>query len=349
MDDIRTGMTARLKRNTPSLARLQQKSRELTLHQLRIFWAVARSETLTKAAKQLGLAQPSLSQQLGKLEAIVGTLLFQRLSNEMRLTEAGTYLLPKVEQVLRDIQELEDGLSQFSGGQRQTLRLAGINSVLHVLLPTAVRTMQERFPDLDFDIQESAPADILELLYARRINVGLMAASSAVGAGFTAVPLLDDPYVLVTPKALVLDGVTDPERQLAPEHFALLNKSVQFMFGSKHADRVAQWYDRLLPEHRVVARCRSFETAVGLVGAGAGVCLAPALATLSEGGPSSDVNLYRVRVRPRSIVALVPSQYRRTETYTALFELLQQSAALHAAPDIRDTPPFLAEDVLEEL
>ena len=71
----------------------QPKPAEITLHQLRIFWAVAHSDTLTKAAKQLGLAQPSLSQQLSKLEATAGTLLFHRRSNEMTLTEAGTYLL----------------------------------------------------------------------------------------------------------------------------------------------------------------------------------------------------------------------------------------------------------------
>ena len=62
-------------------ARIAPKASDLTLHQLRIFWAVAHSETLTKAAKQLGLAQASLSQQLGKLETNVGTLLFHRRSN----------------------------------------------------------------------------------------------------------------------------------------------------------------------------------------------------------------------------------------------------------------------------
>ena len=64
----------------PQQKRPQRRAGHLTLHQLRIFWAVARSETLTKAAKQLGLAQPSLSQQLSKLEANVGTLLFHRRS-----------------------------------------------------------------------------------------------------------------------------------------------------------------------------------------------------------------------------------------------------------------------------
>ena len=60
----------------------------MTLHQLRIFWAVAHAATLTQAAKQLGLTQPSLSQQLSKLEESVGAKLFDRSGNQMTLTDA---------------------------------------------------------------------------------------------------------------------------------------------------------------------------------------------------------------------------------------------------------------------
>ncbi|MDB5624138.1 MAG: LysR family transcriptional regulator [Devosia sp.] len=333
-----------------SRAPVRPNAGDLTLHQLRIFWAVAHSTTLTNASKQLGLAQPSLSQQLAKLEANIGTLLFHRRSNEMELTEAGHYLLPKAEQVLRSITELEDGLGQFRAGQRLTLRLAGINSVLRVLLPGAVHAMGERFPELDFDILESAPGDILDLLYSRRITIGLLAANSVAqaGVGFVQVPLLEDPYVLVVPQTLVLDGVTDPQRQLSAEHWHRLNQSIQFSFGSQHASRVSDWYGRLLPAHRVVAQCRSFETAISLVRAGSGVCLAPALACLGVDGMPQDLRLYRIQAPPRRIVALVPSQYRRLEPCAAMLDELQRSAQHHVAPAIIPTPPWLALDTAED-
>ena len=50
----------------------------ITLHQLKIFWTVAQASSFTKASKILGLAQPSLSQQISKLEDEVGSLLFKR-------------------------------------------------------------------------------------------------------------------------------------------------------------------------------------------------------------------------------------------------------------------------------
>ena len=65
----------------------------MTLHQLRIFLTVAQSATLTRASKQLGLAQPSLSKQLAGLEESVGTRLFDRGHNRMVLTDAGRVLL----------------------------------------------------------------------------------------------------------------------------------------------------------------------------------------------------------------------------------------------------------------
>ena len=288
---------------------------DITLHQLRIFWAVGHSETLTRAAKQLGLAQPSLSQQVSKLEASVGTKLFARRSNQMMLTEAGSYLLPKAEQVLRTMRDLEDGLSQFSGGTRGTVRLGGINSVLRVILPQALRAMQQKFPQVDFDIQENAPGDVLELLYGRRINVGLVAQNSLApaGVGFLQVPVVDDPYVLVVPASLSLHAVADPQRDLAADACGLLHRSIHFIFGTQHAKRVENWYDAMLPGHRVVAQCRSFEVAIGLVRAGLGVCLAPALSTVAGQSSLDGVTLYRVKAAPRRVVALVPTQYRRVE------------------------------------
>jgi DNA-binding transcriptional LysR family regulator len=341
-------LTALLQTGRPRAA-LRARRPEITLHQLRIFWAVAHSETLTRAAKQLGLAQPSLSQQLSKLETTVGTRLFRRHSNEMTLTEAGTYLLPKAEQILRNMQDLEDGLGQYSGGHRVTVRLAGVNSVLRVVLPTALTSTQARFPDIDFDIQESAPADILEMLYGRRVNIGLLAANSVAEAsvGFLQIPIIEDPYVLVVPERLNLDDITDL-RQLAPADWAVLNRSIQFIFGTQHAKRVADWYDQMLPEHRVVAQCRSFEVAIGLVRAGSGICLAPALSTVSGSASLDGVRLYRINADARRIVALVASQYRRQEPYASLIDALQASGEALTLPGIRPTPPFLDRPSLSE-
>ena len=110
----------------------------MTLHQLRIFLAVAQSTTLTRASKQLGLAQPSLSKQLAGLEDSIGTRLFDRGHNRMVLTDAGQLLLRHAQSVLKEIDEAEAGLREFSAGRRAIVRVAGLNSVIKALVPDAL-------------------------------------------------------------------------------------------------------------------------------------------------------------------------------------------------------------------
>lgn len=316
---------------------------EISLHQLRIFTAVAHAATLTEAAKQLGIAQPSLSQQLSRLETMVGTRLFNRRPGEMELTEAGQYLLPKAEHVLRAMRDLEDGLMQYTTGRRMTVRLAGITSALRILLPDALRQVRETFPDIDFDIQDRAPPDILELLYERRITLGMLAENSvaASGGGFSQIPLIDDSHVLAVPAHLDLSGITNPRGELSDADYATLNQSIQFAFGTQHTKRVQNWYERLFPDYSVVAQCRSFEVATELVRAGAGICLVPTLAVLHGTQTLDGVRLYAVNATPRRIVAIIPTQYQRIEPYRTLLEALEKAARAVELPQVLPTPPFL--------
>ena len=107
----------------------------MTLHQLRIFLAVAQSTTLTRASKLLGLAQPSLSQQLARLEESIGARLFDRAKNRMVLTVAGRVLLRHAQSVIREVTEAEADLREFAAGRRSIVRIAGLNSVIKALLP----------------------------------------------------------------------------------------------------------------------------------------------------------------------------------------------------------------------
>src|SRR5690606_16737172 len=117
--------------------------------------------------------------------------------------------------------------------------------------------------------------------------------------------------------------VIDPRRQLSADQYATLNQSIQFSFGTQHTKRVRNWYERLFPDHAVVAQCRSFEVATELVRAGAGVCLVPTLAVLHGTQTLKGVRLYRVNATARRIVALIPSQYQRAEPYKNFIEALE--------------------------
>jgi DNA-binding transcriptional LysR family regulator len=314
----------------------------MTLHQLRIFLAVAQSATLTRASKQLGLAQPSLSQQLARLEESVGTRLFDRTRNRMELTDAGRVLLRHAQGILKEVNEAEAGLREFAAGKRSIIRIAGLNSVVKALLPDALKRCGGPRSGLEVDIHEAAPGEVLEMLYSRQADIGLIAADSVAQSsiGFRQVPIVEDPYVFAVPKAVRLATIKSIDA--APENAAhVLNSCIQFNFGTQHTLRVQQWYQRVLPAHRIVAHCRTYDVALELVRAGFGVCLVPALTALQVGSLDG-IELYATDHGDRRTVAIIADQYLRLEPYKGLVEALQAAGRDLALPAILPMPKVIA-------
>jgi DNA-binding transcriptional LysR family regulator len=315
----------------------------MTLHQLRIFLAVAQSATLTRASKQLGLAQPSLSQQLARLEESVGTRLFDR-GNRMELTDAGRVLLRHAQSIVKEINEAEAGLREFAAGKRAIIRVAGLNSVVKALLPDALKRCGGMRAGLEVDIHEAAPAEVLEMLYSRQADIGLIAADSVAQSsiGFRQVPIVEDPYVFAVPKAVRLATIKNIDA--APESVAhVLNSTIEFNFGTQHTLRVQQWYQRVLPSHRIVAHCRTYDVALELVRAGFGVCLVPALTALQVAGTLDGIELYATDHGNRRTVAIIADQYLRLEPYKGLVEALQAAGRSLKLPAILPMPKIIAQ------
>ena len=101
----------------------------MEFHQLRYFCAVARTGSFTRAAIEEGVAQPSLSQQIVKLERTMGSKLFDRLGRSVQLTEYGRTLLPQALSILRQANEARSALESLRRGVGGTFpRVAFLHS-----------------------------------------------------------------------------------------------------------------------------------------------------------------------------------------------------------------------------
>jgi len=315
----------------------------MTLHQLRIFWAVAHAKSFTKASKLLGLAQPSLSQQISKLEEDVGALLFNRNRNEMKLTDAGIFLARKTELILSSVEEATVGLKEFSEGTRGVIAIGALSSIARNLIPQALHELAATFPDIEVDIHETAPAEALDLLYGRRLTMAMLATDSIASSAssFHQTEIISDPYVLAIPRGIDLSKVANVEIDLPESERAVINSTVQFNFGSQHKRRIEEWYQSVLPHYRVVGQSRTYEVALSMVQEGLGVAVVPALTATVGPGRTFDVTLYRTTLPDRQIVALTPSQYVRVEPYASFLKMLRQSGAALTLPPIEPVPPLL--------
>jgi LysR family transcriptional regulator, transcription activator of glutamate synthase operon len=315
----------------------------VTLHQLRIFWAVANGPSLTRAAKQLGLTQPSLSQQISKLEQAVGGRLFDRVNNQLQLTDGGRFLLRKAERILAEVDEAEIGVAEFLAGRRGRIGIGALGSVARSLVPAAWRTALLDVPNLELDVHELAPAEAVEQLYGRTIQLALLSAFSIADnrISFNKIELMREPYALAVPRGLELGRVTDPERDLPAAERRVVNRCIQFNFGNATTQRIEEWYREALPRHQLVAQCRTYEVALAMVEAGLGVALVPLLTTHLNGRMLFDVDLYLAPRLERPLVALVPPQYLRVQPFASFVEALREAGTSLPSPHLAPPPPFL--------
>tara|TARA_B100000749_G_scaffold245233_1_gene207546 strand:- start:77 stop:1075 length:999 start_codon:yes stop_codon:yes gene_type:complete len=316
----------------------------ITFHQLRIFWTVAQASSFTKASKILGLAQPSLSQQIAKLEEEVGTQLFKRGKTNMSLTDAGAFLQQRAENILSGVEETMVGLRQYGSGQRGLLSIGLLSSVARNLLPHVSQRLYKDFPNIELNILEVAPAEAIDLLYGRQLSIAVLAEDSVAKSrlAFSKYELFSDPYVLAVPKSIDLSKVHKLQDLKNKEEKNILNNVIEFEFGNQHKRRIAEWFLDVLPESRSIARTRTYEVALSMVQSGRGIAVVPALAArIGNQNLDFNVNLYLTNLSERKIVALMPSQYTRIEPYKTFISALIDSGKNLKLPKINKVPPIL--------
>ncbi|RIZ45616.1 choline sulfate utilization transcriptional regulator [Pseudomonas putida] len=122
----------------------------LSLDTLRVFEAAARLRGFTAAALELGTTQPAVSQQVKRLEAQLGTRLFDRIYRGIELTEAGQVLF---EQVHQGLQAMDDGIAQSGGrGQREVLQVATDFAFAAFWLMPRLQRFHEAYPQMDVSL-----------------------------------------------------------------------------------------------------------------------------------------------------------------------------------------------------
>ena len=314
----------------------------MTLHQLKIFWAVAQAKSYTKASKILGLAQPSLSQQISKLEDELGSRLFDRGFSKINLTDAGEYLSAKAEQIIASIEEVEEGLKDFSKNTRGVLKVGMLSSVARNILPATMQLFSNILPNIEINVLEVTPAEAIDLLYARQLNVAVVAEDSlaASNLSFAKKELFTDPYVLAVPKNLNLEKISH-YKDLNQKQKNIVSSSIVFEFGSQHKKRIEDWFKKNLNTKKVIAHTRSYEVALSMVEAELGVVVLPALTALIGFGKSYDVNLYQTDLLNRRLVSLTPKQNANIEPAKSFISCLVKAGYKLNLPKVKPTPDIL--------
>lgn len=146
----------------------------MTILQVTYFLAAAAAGSLTQAAEELGISQPTLSEQIRKLEQSVGVALFTRAKQGLTLTEAGQRFMPHARKVSRDYTAAMDSVSGIRDRQEGTVAFGMFNSGQYVLsgLIPAFRSL---YPNIHVRVIGSNSAQVADLVRAGRLEAGVVA------------------------------------------------------------------------------------------------------------------------------------------------------------------------------
>ena len=250
----------------------------MELHQLRYFCAVARTGNFTRAAEDQHVAQPSLSQQIRKLEDELGAKLFDRFPRFARLTHFGQAFLPKASSILRQVGEARTEIQEMSRAEAGTVVVGAIPTIAPYLLGPVLAHFARRYPAVSLTVTEEITPILLEHLHNGRADLVVLALPVR-GEELLCEELFQEPLFAAIPqkhrlakrKSISLGEIRD-------EPFLLLKE------GHCFRENVLSACRRSRVHPNVVFESGQFSTILSMVATGMGVSVVPAMAVEKQPG-----------------------------------------------------------------
>jgi LysR family hydrogen peroxide-inducible transcriptional activator len=299
----------------------------MELHQLRYFLAVARTKNFSRAAEQCHVAQPSLSQQIMKLEDELGERLFERTKREVSLTPAGDLLRVHAERVLQEVELARDGVREFRGLVRGRVVLGVLPTVAPYFLPQRLRAFSSRFPAVEVVVHEDTTDQLAAAVLAKEVDLALVSLP-VERVGLAAEEFFDEKLLVALPAGHALAKrprltFDDLEREafiLMKEGHCLSGQALQFCRINGFAPQIS-------------FRSAQIETVLAFVAKGWGVSVVPEMACTR---PMRGVRFRTLAGMTRSIGIIYRKARPLSHASRALVDFLRDAAEGEPLKPARD-------------
>ncbi len=244
----------------------------MEVHQLRYFCAVAETGSFTRAAEREQIAQPSLSQQIMKLEEELGVRLFDRLGRTVRLTDLGQIFLPRARTILSELKAAKEEVVERQSTVSGPVCVGVIPTIAPYFLPTRIAGFSRKYPEATITVVEDVTVRLMDRLRAGLVDVAVMALP-ARGHDLESFPIRTERLYAIVPRDHRLARKRSVlMKELREEPFLLLRDDHCFRETAIEVCKRA----RVLPQ--VVFESGQFSSILGMVGAGLGISIVPEMA-----------------------------------------------------------------------
>ncbi len=281
----------------------------ITLRHLSFFIALIEEQNFTRAAQKCFVTQPTLSSGLRELELRLNVILFERDNKNVRLTEFGRKIEPKVRDILRQIHDIHIDAAHALQPEEGPLHLGIIPTIAPYLLSDITNILQMNYAKLEIFVHEDITENILQKLHEGAIDLGIIALPFDTGSLKTAV-IGDDPFYLASPiqEPFWQEERTQPLLLLSQGH-CLQKHALSALPGRFH--------------HDTSYATTNLHTLMALVASGFGSTLVPALAVKSLPKTQDTFRLTALKnAQPRQIALVWRSQSVRHKLYENFHPLL---------------------------
>ena len=141
----------------------------------RVFYTVAKSGSLTKAAEELYISQPAVSRSIKQLETQLGVSLFTRTHRGMALSaQGGKVIFEEVERALSLLNEAENRIEEMKSSATGVIRIGASDTIFEYFLADKIVEFNERFPAVKFELMADFTPDTIEKLKADKCDVAFV-------------------------------------------------------------------------------------------------------------------------------------------------------------------------------
>ena len=292
----------------------------ITLRQLRYFNALARQGHFGRAAEACAISQPALSMQIKDLEDALGGVLLERSPRQVALTTFGEEAAPRVRDILRLVDELEDLARASRDRLAGRLRIGMIPTIAPYLLPEVIGNLTRMHPELDIHVRETLTPKLIEELADGRLDTAIVALPVSEPS-LVEVALFSEHFLLVRPGED--EGKPVPSSKMLRTMRLLLLEE-----GHCFRDQALSFCNMQSTPPREVLDASSLSTLVQMVSAGIGVTLIPEMAVAVE-TRSASVSVTRFKnPQPSRTIGMV---WRKTSPLAR--QLLQFSEVVRLSAD----------------
>jgi len=248
----------------------------MEIRQIQYAIALAELKNFSRAADKLHLAQPSLSQQISKLEKELGVLLFERNPGELRLTYAGQQFIEQGTKILDQLEQLKKEMMDVADLKKGQLIIGSLPITGAHLLPVALKKFQWEYPGIEIILVEETTSNLEMLTIKGQTDISLL--SMPVNEkGLEIIPILEEEILLAVPPNHRFASMTNIDlEETINEPFILLKK------GQGFRQIAHQLCEKANFEPNVVFESTNIETVKSLVASGMGISFIPKMVTRTK-------------------------------------------------------------------